>query len=143
MPPMQPGFRIVRPVVLPAPPAFAATCEGRPLPPESGGTVKGLQTYLNRIGFGPLKVDGVCGFLTFDAWQKWNAARTRAGWLETTPSTPPSGPYPPKKRVEALPTPPVPVPPPVKPPIWKRPSFYVAAGAVVLLIYFMRRRRRS
>ncbi len=123
-------------------PGFAATCEGMPLPPEAGGTVKGLQHFLNVRGLGPLAEDGVCGFATFNAWQKYNMAKAQMGTVQTQPATMPSGPsVRPKLEIVPVPPPPLPVPPPAaKPPLWKRPEVIGGAAVVLLLLWLMRRK---
>jgi hypothetical protein len=130
------------PFVPPAPPLwigppqgnFAATCTGKPLPPEAKGTVKGLQIFLNRRGFGPVAVNGVCGYQTFNAWDKWERAKTRIGTNQTQPANPPSGPTPPILYVPGKDISPPFLPPPEKKPIWKQPVFIAAAAVIVVLI---------
>src|SRR5689334_7868451 len=127
----------------PAQNSFAATCTGLKLPPEAGGTVQGLQKFLNARGFGPLAVDGNCGFATFNAWSKWNAASMRVDSTATNGATPPSAPYPSPKPAEAK-TPPIIVPPsPAPVPIWKKKYFWHVTIAGVVLLWFLRPRRRS
>jgi len=127
LPPKTPGFAY--------PGQFAATCTNMPLPPEAMGTVKGLQMFLNQRGLGPLRVDGICGVQTFQAWQKYDAAKLKMGTNQTQPSNPPSGPPPP---VLMLPPPtvlaPLPVPPPEPVPLWKQPIVIAAAAIIFVLI---------
>ncbi len=118
----------------PPPEKLAATCTGKPLPPEAKGTVQGLQFFLNQRGFGPLKIDGVCGYQTFNAWDKWERAKTRIGTNQTQPANPPSGPTLPILYVPGINIPPVPPPAPKKKPIWKQPVFIAAAAIIVVLI---------
>jgi len=129
------------PLVEPAPPmmspqGFAATCTSRPLPPEARGSVKGLQAFLNRRGFGPVAVDGICGFQTFNAWQNWERAKLRMGTNQTQPANPPSGPGGIIMKLE----PPLPAPTPTAPlpvpsvPFYKKPIFLGAAAIIFVLI---------
>jgi len=115
------------------------SCSNMPLPPEAKGTVQGLQTFLNQRGFGPLKVDGVCGYNTFTAWQKYKTALTQKAWNQSSPSNPPSGPYvAPSALVLA---PPVPlVPSVVAVPIWKRPAFIATVAGALILVLLLRKK---
>jgi len=129
------------PLVEPAPPmmspqGFAATCTSRPLPPEARGSVKGLQAFLNRRGFGPVAVDGICGFQTFNAWQNWERAKLRMGTNQTQPANPASGPYEIEKPAPPLLTPPAPTAPLPVPviPFYKRPVVLATAAIIFVLI---------
>ena len=142
--PLRPLLRRPMPVRPQAAPAgFAATCTGMPLPPEAKGTVKGLQTFLNQRGLGPLPVDGICGHTTFLAWEKYKLAVKQMGTNQTQPSNLPSGPTTKPPVVIALPAPtataPLPTPPAQPVPIWKQPIF-IAAAAIIVVLFLTRRK---